>query len=79
MRDLRDGMTPGQRAAFDELMGMPAPRWPGLLASYVRGTPVSALGYVAAEMVKTVPAEIMAAWLDWGPSRSAALANGRRD
>jgi hypothetical protein len=50
------GMTPDERAAFDVLMGTPAPRWPGLLASYVRGTPVSALGDVAAEWVKTMPA-----------------------
>ena len=78
MTDLRDGMTPDQRAAFDELMDLPAPKWPGLLATYVQGTPVSALPDVAAEMVKTVPSGIMAAWLDWGPARLAALANGRK-
>jgi len=43
------GMTPAQRAAFDELMSLPAPQWPGLLSSYVRGTPVDALPDVAAE------------------------------
>lgn len=67
MTDRRKNMSPGEAAVFDALMALPAPEWPGPLASYVRGTAVAQLPDVAAEFARSGVLEFTPAALAWTP------------